>query len=154
MLRKGHSQRLRSPLSGCIHETAVRWRDRQHASGASPATWLNLSLHVSPGSVRAMREQGRWLSHWHAGQSPDRARWWGRKWGMHVVMFSQGVQGKGVMRPCMDHLLRCKMQWFCAWMSLLLHPRLYVRYCCGSFTLFSYSHCYKEVDLPWIWRPL
>lgn len=60
MLRNGHSQRLRSLLSGCIHETVVRWRDRQHASGASPATWVNLSLCVSPGSVRAMREQGHW----------------------------------------------------------------------------------------------
>lgn len=44
---KAQSQRLRSLLSGCIHEIAVRWRDRQHASGASPATWLNLSLRVS-----------------------------------------------------------------------------------------------------------
>lgn len=43
---------------------AARWGKEtgKRASGASPATWLNLSLCVSPGSVRAMREQGR--LHW------------------------------------------------------------------------------------------
>lgn len=47
MERETRRQRYRSLMSGWIHEAAVRWRDRQHASGASPATWLNLSPRVS-----------------------------------------------------------------------------------------------------------
>lgn len=83
---KGHSWRLRCPLSGCIHGTLVRWRDRQHASGASPATWLNLSLRVSLGSVKTMREQGQWywvMTHWTV---PTSSVMMGRKWGKRCML--------------------------------------------------------------------
>lgn len=64
----------------------------KRASGASPATWLNLSLCVSPGSVRAMRKQGRlyWVT--DTLDSPQIRHKVQKGWRkrMHVSMFSRG----------------------------------------------------------------
>lgn len=111
---KAHSQRLRSLLSGCIHEIAVRWRDRQHASGASPTTWLNLSLRVS------LAQSGPWGNKAVGIESltqrtvPTSSMTMGKKAGeaLHVVTFSRQITGT-TFHPYIQIYYNATW-WFCA----------------------------------------
>lgn len=98
---------------------AARWGKEtgKRASGASPATWLNLSLCVSPGSVRAMREQGR--LHWVTAtldSHPDQA---GKVAGCEVLCLGKHAPVTVVLRR-LHNMFRLPVSWSDSYLGLVL----------------------------------